>query len=62
MAWLSINATSQRYEISAKLLRAMLARGELPGFYSGVKFLVDTDALGELLRKKSLESVTKSAE
>ena len=38
-------------------LRRMVRCGECPGFYSGTRFMVNTDALIDLLEKRSAEAV-----
>ena len=45
----SIRETAKRGPLSEYCLRLMLARGELPGVYSGKKFLVNYDRLLEQL-------------
>ena len=45
----SIREAAKRGPLSEYCLRLMLARGELPGVYSGKKFLVNYDRLLEQL-------------
>lgn len=41
--------------IGESCLRGMVKRGECPGIYSGTRFLVNVDALLDLLERKSAE-------
>ena len=47
--FLSIRETAKAGPLSEYCLRLMLKRGQLPGIYSGVKFLVNYDLLLEQL-------------
>lgn len=57
---MSIRKASKEPDInvSENLLRGMVKRQECPGFYSGVKFLVDVDQLAEILKKRSAAFTT----
>ena len=43
--------------LSEYYLRIRHKQGKLPGFYSGNRFLVDVEALSEMLKAESLEAV-----
>lgn len=55
----SIRGAAARGPLSEYCLRAMLARGELPGVYSGKKFLVNYDRLLEQLNADKAEVSTQ---
>lgn len=55
----SIRETAKRGPLSEHCLRLMLARGELPGVYSGKKFLVNYDRLLEQLNADRAEVSTQ---
>lgn len=43
-------------------LRQMQKQGKLPGVFSGNRFLVDVEALQEMLRRESLAAVKQEAQ
>lgn len=43
--------------ISEHFLRQLVARGECPGFFSGNRFLVNVQALAEILDARSREGL-----
>ncbi len=43
--------------LSEHYLRLRLKRGQLPGIYAGSRFLIDVDALTEMLRKESAAAI-----
>ena len=55
--YLSIRETAKTGILSEYALRIMQKCGELPGFFVGVKFVVDTEALEKLLSEKAMASV-----
>ena len=56
-SYLTIRQTAATGIISEHFLRLRLRQGQLPGFYSGNRFLVDVDALAEMLRAESMKMV-----
>ena len=48
--------------LSEYYLRIRQKQGKLPGFYAGNRFLVDVEALSEMLRAESREAVRSEAE
>jgi len=55
----TIRQTAATGILSEHVLRLRQKQGRLPGFYSGNRFLVDVDALAELLRAEAMEAVVK---
>ena len=53
MAFLTINRAAAAVGLPHTLLRAMLAKSELPGFYSGNRYYVNLDLLREKLEADS---------
>ena len=45
--------------VNERTLRALVKRGECPGFYNGNRFLVNSSALFSLLEDRSLATVRK---
>lgn len=60
--YLTINATAKHYELPEWMLRSLLKRGELPGFYAGSRFYIDTQLLTEKLETISRANMTRSVE
>lgn len=58
--YMSIRKIAKQDGIPERILRNMLKEGELPGFYSGNRFVVNHDMLVEILNDKSKASVTKN--
>ena len=57
----TIRQTAATGILSEHVLRLRQKAGRLPGFYSGNRFLVDVDALADLLRTESMDAVKKEA-
>jgi hypothetical protein len=57
----TIRQTAALGILSEYYLRIRHRHGKLPGVYSGNRFLVDTEALMEMLRTESLEAVRREA-
>ena len=57
MSFKSINVSAESAKIPASALRRMLAKGELPGFYSGNRFYVNYEMLLEKLERDSLNAM-----
>ena len=57
MKFLTINQTAALDDcpVTAGRLRAMVKRGEVPGFYTGNTFRINTAALFSMLEQRSLE-------
>ena len=55
--YLTIRQAAKSGILSEHALRIMNKCGELPGFYVGVKFLIDTVALSKVLAEKAAASV-----
>ena len=46
--------------LSEHFLRIRQKQGKLPGVYSGNRFLVNVDALSEMLKEESAASITRT--
>ena len=55
----TINQTAKNHELNPWMLRTMQKRGELPGFFSGSRYYVDTVLLMEKLENASKASMTR---
>ena len=55
----TIRQTAAMGFVTENLLRERLKQGQLPGVYSGNRFLVNVEALVELLNAESLNNVNK---
>lgn len=49
----TVRQTANTGLISEHLLRQLVAQGKCPGIYSGTRFLVNVDALAEMLDAES---------
>lgn len=58
MSFKTINVSAECAKIPASTLRRMLAKGELPGFYSGNRFYVNYEMLLEKLEQDSLNAMS----
>ena len=54
-------AADPRCPLREGTLRAMVRRGECPGYYSGTRFWVDIDGLKELLIQKRNSAADREA-
>ena len=61
MSFKTINVSAECAKIPASTLRRMLAKGELPGFYSGNRFYVNYEMLLEKLEQDSLNAMSGKA-
>ena len=57
MEFLTIRQTAARGVVSEHFLRQLVAQGSCPGFYAGKKYLINFDALLELLDSMSRENI-----
>lgn len=53
----TIRQASRKIDFPENRIRAMVKQGVCPGIYSGNRFLVNVDALVELLENQSREAV-----
>ena len=58
--FMTIRQVAKSGLISEHYLRLRLRQGRLPGFYSGTRFIVDFDALVNLLHAEALQGVSES--
>lgn len=61
MSFKTINVSADCAKIPASTLRRMLAKGELPGFYSGNRFYVNYEMLLEKLERDSLNAMSSKS-
>ena len=62
MQFLTINATAREIGLPHTCIRAMVKRGECPGFYSGNRFLVNVDQFREKLEQDSRAAMSNRKE
>lgn len=59
MALKSIRETARELNIPENYLRTLHKNNDCPGVHSGVKFLVDVDALRDMLAERAAAAVKK---
>lgn len=57
MKFMTINQTAKAIGLPHSCLRAMLAAGNLPGFYTGNRFYVNVEMLKEKLDSESRKAM-----
>lgn len=58
--WKTINRTSKETGLAPYTLRQMQKRGQLPGFMTGNRFMVDVETLLESLDQTSRAAMTNA--